>query len=562
MAPDPQFCLRWNNFQSNITSQFETLRQDEDFVDVTLTCDGKSVKAHKVVLSACSPYFKELFKNNPCKHPIIILKDVQWFHLCALVEFMYAGVVNVAQTELPAFLQTAESLHILGLTDAPRLHKDGKQVKDPSKRASASVASSSGTSSAANPTNTDADDEGDGQSGSPSASPPPPKRIRKNELLDDRTHDSSDGQNSLNGQGNEPLEEAADHASSVLLQQSRSALTITPSQQQHEIDQAYNDDLAEMLEPKTELPDYNSDGETRGDANAYLDQSSYPGMSDMMAGPSTQGTSDGTVTETDPAALRKLHSLDPRPCPICQRMYSNLSNLRQHMRLIHIPQSVECPLCSRSFKTKLYLRRHLLSYHEMLSKQPKPPATQPTTASQQQPSQLYISPVASNMPPPSQPYYTVEEELKRTYLQSPHKSRSHNSAQGIDIKQDKDVGDGTLPHAPNVTSGSMREQQQPQHPQQQQQHAQTQSQPQQQTSQLSQSQSAAASSFPFPTNLLYGASGAGNSAGSLSRDYMRSVGFNPEAAHQLHHPSHPPHAFSTSAPNRLGYHNTPYSSNS
>lgn len=62
MAPDPQFCLRWNNFQTNITSQFETLRQDEDFVDVTLTCEGKSVKAHKVVLSACSPYFKELFK--------------------------------------------------------------------------------------------------------------------------------------------------------------------------------------------------------------------------------------------------------------------------------------------------------------------------------------------------------------------------------------------------------------------------------------------------------------------------------------------------------------------
>lgn len=70
-----------------------------------------------------------VFQNNPCKHPIIILKDVQWFHLCALVEFMYAGVVNVAQTELPTFLQTAESLHILGLTDAPRLHKDGKIIK-------------------------------------------------------------------------------------------------------------------------------------------------------------------------------------------------------------------------------------------------------------------------------------------------------------------------------------------------------------------------------------------------------------------------------------------------
>lgn len=57
-----QFCLRWNNFQANITSQFEALRDDEDFVDVTFACDGRRLQAHKVVLSACSPYFKELFK--------------------------------------------------------------------------------------------------------------------------------------------------------------------------------------------------------------------------------------------------------------------------------------------------------------------------------------------------------------------------------------------------------------------------------------------------------------------------------------------------------------------
>ena len=65
-----QFCLRWNNFQANITSQFEALRDDEDFVDVTLACDGRRLQAHKVVLSACSPYFKELFKvrkpSPPC----------------------------------------------------------------------------------------------------------------------------------------------------------------------------------------------------------------------------------------------------------------------------------------------------------------------------------------------------------------------------------------------------------------------------------------------------------------------------------------------------------------
>lgn len=62
VSEDQQFCLRWNNFQAYITSQFETLRDDEDFVDVTLACEGQRLGAHKVVLSACSPFFKELFK--------------------------------------------------------------------------------------------------------------------------------------------------------------------------------------------------------------------------------------------------------------------------------------------------------------------------------------------------------------------------------------------------------------------------------------------------------------------------------------------------------------------
>lgn len=61
-ADDQQFCLRWNNFQANITSQFEALRDEEDFTDVTIACEGQRLQAHKVVLSACSPFFKELFK--------------------------------------------------------------------------------------------------------------------------------------------------------------------------------------------------------------------------------------------------------------------------------------------------------------------------------------------------------------------------------------------------------------------------------------------------------------------------------------------------------------------
>lgn len=73
LGGDQQFCLRWNNFQANITSQFEALRDDEDFVDVTLACEGHRLEAHKVVLSACSPYFKELFKVSPSFTPYSLM---------------------------------------------------------------------------------------------------------------------------------------------------------------------------------------------------------------------------------------------------------------------------------------------------------------------------------------------------------------------------------------------------------------------------------------------------------------------------------------------------------
>lgn len=62
MGDMQHFCLRWNNYQNSITTAFENLRGDEDFIDVTLACDGKTLKAHRVVLSACSPYFRELLK--------------------------------------------------------------------------------------------------------------------------------------------------------------------------------------------------------------------------------------------------------------------------------------------------------------------------------------------------------------------------------------------------------------------------------------------------------------------------------------------------------------------
>lgn len=95
---------------------------------MTLACDGRSLKAHKVVLSACSPYFQSLFYENPCQHPIVIIRDVTWPQLKAVVEFMYKGEINVEQEQLAPLLKVAEMLKIRGLTEVNNPDHDVAEV--------------------------------------------------------------------------------------------------------------------------------------------------------------------------------------------------------------------------------------------------------------------------------------------------------------------------------------------------------------------------------------------------------------------------------------------------
>lgn len=112
-----QFSLRWNNYVTHVTEAFNVLRFENDLVDVTLCCDGGKIKAHKMLLSACSSYFKQIFKENPCQHPVIIFRNFKYEDLNAIINFMYHGEVNIFQEQLESFLITAEFLEVKGLTD-------------------------------------------------------------------------------------------------------------------------------------------------------------------------------------------------------------------------------------------------------------------------------------------------------------------------------------------------------------------------------------------------------------------------------------------------------------
>ena len=135
MGSNEKFCLRWNDFESNISVAFRELREEKDFFDVTLACDDSQLEAHKVILSACSPFFRDILKKNPHQHPLLYLKGVKYKELVSVLNFMYMGEVNVAQEELNSFLSVAEELRVKGLTqnnsDSGAKPESKSRVRDP-----------------------------------------------------------------------------------------------------------------------------------------------------------------------------------------------------------------------------------------------------------------------------------------------------------------------------------------------------------------------------------------------------------------------------------------------
>ncbi|XP_047484907.1 longitudinals lacking protein, isoforms H/M/V-like isoform X3 [Penaeus chinensis] len=132
--------LRWNNHRSTFFHILSTLHRKELYSDVTLACNGKFFPVHKLVLSVCSEYFEEMFKQTTCKHPIIVLKDILHDDLEALLNYMYAGEANVAQNDLARLIKAAECLRIKGLavpdeappsSESKRSHTEGLREEAP-----------------------------------------------------------------------------------------------------------------------------------------------------------------------------------------------------------------------------------------------------------------------------------------------------------------------------------------------------------------------------------------------------------------------------------------------
>ena len=112
-----KFSLKWNDYQSNVSKSFQSLRHKEDYCDVTLVGDDfKQVTAHKVILSSCSEYFDNVLRNSKNHtHPLLCLEGLKFKDIQNIMDYVYHGELKIYQEDIDRFLEIAQRLKLEGL---------------------------------------------------------------------------------------------------------------------------------------------------------------------------------------------------------------------------------------------------------------------------------------------------------------------------------------------------------------------------------------------------------------------------------------------------------------
>ena len=119
--------LQWNQFEKHVSNTFKKLRTEEYLYDVTLIGDDMvQINAHKLVMSASSEYFKNIFHQKKDIHPLICLAGLHSQQIRMILDFMYDGQVSLPHTEAEEFLEFAQKFKIEGLL-AP-LDREDKEI--------------------------------------------------------------------------------------------------------------------------------------------------------------------------------------------------------------------------------------------------------------------------------------------------------------------------------------------------------------------------------------------------------------------------------------------------
>ncbi|XP_030024807.2 protein abrupt isoform X1 [Manduca sexta] len=398
-----------------MVSSFRRLRDEEDFVDVTLACAGATFTAHKVVLSACSPYFRRLLKANPCQHPIVILRDVHDKDMESLLRFMYQGEVHIGQEQLKEFLRAAQLLQVRGLTDVPA----PAPVSSLEPKASPdfvpgaiqkllNLTNSQQSSSSWTETGSGASREGrDSQQregrrlrrpDDSANTTPPPKRARSSDLYQAQMKTRCRTEQLLAAQGASPetlgtnghelalFSQALDNAQNPHLSGSNN---LSGDGEESSSDAGASDTEGETR-AKQEPLDYD-DPATVANTNGALPHN-FPGLLNLQGFPGLPGPSGipdnyGGCRRTQD--ILRVRATDPRPCPKCGKIYRSAHTLRTHLEDKHtVCPGYRCVLCGTVAKSRNSLHSHMSRQHRGISTKDLPVLQMPTRFDPELASQL------------------------------------------------------------------------------------------------------------------------------------------------------------------------------
>ena len=135
-----QYNLTWHTYTDHLKDVFKKIMASDDFVDVTLISDDKKQsKAHRNILSACSPIFRDILQVSPKNnHPVIYLRGIQHSDMESILQFIYLGETSINQDRIDDFLLTAKDLEIRELgdnvkissSDSTKIEKNEKQISN------------------------------------------------------------------------------------------------------------------------------------------------------------------------------------------------------------------------------------------------------------------------------------------------------------------------------------------------------------------------------------------------------------------------------------------------
>ncbi|XP_033321380.2 uncharacterized protein LOC117217698 isoform X1 [Megalopta genalis] len=416
-----QFSLVWNSFPRNLSSGLYTLLTDEQLVDVTLAAEGQILRAHKLILSVCSTYFRELFKGNSCKHPIVILKDVNYRDLSAMLHFMYQGEVNIKQEDIASFLKVAETLQIKGLTTESdekfedSLSKSADQLDhlfNMEKKSINSDASDSNASTFDKPKETVQKDKTCEKQNTSSKDELHNKEFIENNITTNDTFCQQDCASDLAYNQQDMHMPPNNSCSSIEIQRNEEEpldctadTSYTEPSKQEPLDYTLDIDPETVYRtysnepffkpednlhrkdfvPDMQLVPYDQNSQTQsfgvGNMTGLQNEFAYESGCHSKGRRTVKGISNNTLPlET---TLRVVSELGPTlrmdrgkvirmySCPWCLRHFTRKENLKLHVRYIHGPlESLTCKLCGNKYKNSNSLRVHSYLYHN--AKRDKP----------------------------------------------------------------------------------------------------------------------------------------------------------------------------------------------